>query len=161
MSQEIRYFDYVNHPYDKVSETLTSSAQEVFQAATSSATSRASDVAAALHVKIAGIDIATDIAITIKGVETIPAEVQSPARTVLHLEWEAASSPRLFPFMSADLLIYPLTATETQLELSGTYVPPGGVLGSAIDAVVGHRVAESSVHSFISDVAAHLRKTLR
>ena len=68
--------------------------------------------------------------------------------------------PRLFPFMKAELSIYPLTATETQLDFLGSYEAPFGVLGGAVDAVVGHRIAEASVHRFIKDVAAYLRTEL-
>ena len=35
-----------------------------------------------------------------------------------------------------------------------------GVLGTALDAVVGHRVAEASVLRFVQAVAEHLRQTL-
>jgi hypothetical protein len=65
--------------------------------------------------------------------------------------------PNLFPFMKAELSVYPLTATETQLNLLGNYEPPFGVLGSMIDSVVGNRIAEASVHQFITDVAVYLR----
>ena len=68
--------------------------------------------------------------------------------------------PRLFPIMKADLSIYPLTATETQLDFKGVYEPPLGPLGKAVNAMVGHRIAEVSVHRFVSDVAEYLRKTL-
>ena len=80
--------------------------------------------------------------------------------TRLQLEWEAARMPRLFPIMKADLSIYPLTATETQLDFKGVYEPPLGPLGKAVNAMVGHRIAEVSVHRFVSDVAGYLRKTL-
>jgi hypothetical protein len=62
--------------------------------------------------------------------------------------------------MRAKLGVYPLTATETQLDFAGTYEPPLGAVGGAIDAVVGHRIAEASVHGFVVDVAHHLRETL-
>jgi hypothetical protein len=78
----------------------------------------------------------------------------------MYLEWEAAKMPRLFPFMKAELAIYPLTATETQLDLSGHYEPPLGLLGDAMNAIAGHRIAEASVHRFLTDVAAYLRKAL-
>ncbi len=70
------------------------------------------------------------------------------------------TSARLFPLMKAELTIYPLTATETQLDFLGLYEPPFGAVGKAMNAVVGHRIAEVSVHRFISDVAAYLRKAL-
>ena len=78
----------------------------------------------------------------------------------LMLEWEAAKSPHLFPFMRAELSIYPLTATETQLDFSGYYNPPFGPLGNVINTLVGHRIAEVSVHRFVTDVAGYLRTTL-
>ena len=69
--------------------------------------------------------------------------------------------PRLFPLMKADLFIYPITATETQLDFKGLYEPPLGILGKAINALVGHRIAEACVHRFVSDTAEYLRKTIR
>ena len=80
--------------------------------------------------------------------------------TRLQLEWEAARMAHLFPLMKADLSIYPITATETQLDFIGVYEPPLGPLGKAVNAMVGHRIAEVSVHRFVSDVAGYLRKTL-
>ena len=68
--------------------------------------------------------------------------------------------PRLFPLMKAELSIYPLTATETQLDFQGVYEPPFGPLGKAVNAVVGHRIAEVSVHRFVNDVAGYLRQNL-
>ena len=69
--------------------------------------------------------------------------------------------PRLFPLVKANLSIYPLTATETQLDFKGLYEPPLGLLGKAVNAMVGHRIAEVCVHRFVSDVARYLRETLR
>lgn len=68
--------------------------------------------------------------------------------------------PSLFPFMKAELSIYPLTATETQLDFLGVYEPPLGALGKALNAIVGHRIAEASVHRFVSDVAGYLRQSI-
>ena len=65
-----------------------------------------------------------------------------------------------FSIMKADLSIYPITATETQLDFNGLYESPLGRLGKAVNAIIGHRVAEASVHRFVSDVAGYLRKTL-
>ena len=47
----------------------------------------------------------------------------SPVTRVV-LGWEAASGSSLFPIMSAQLSAWPLMATETQLELEGSYSPP-------------------------------------
>ncbi len=62
--------------------------------------------------------------------------------------------------MRAKLSIYPLTTTETQLDFSGTYEPPLGVLGGAFDAIVSHRIAEASCIGLCPTVAGHLRTAL-
>jgi hypothetical protein len=156
---EIRCYDYVNHPYDQVRDALRQDALTVFQSATKAAASRAQSIAAELHVDIGGIGITTDVSIAIKSIEEKIDAVSAPVTRLL-LEWEAATMPRLFPLMQAELSIYPLTATETQLDFSGLYEPPFGALGKAMNAVVGHRIAEVSVHRFINDVAGYLRQAL-
>lgn len=153
----IRVYDYVNRPYAVVKQRLSEDAVSVFRNATKLAAQRANTLASELHVNIVGIEVGTDISINVTSVETVEKGVKSPESTRIHLEWEAAKMPRLFPLMHAELLIYPLTSTETQLDLEGKYEPPLGIIGSALDAAVGHTIAEASVHRFISDVAAYLR----
>jgi len=158
--REIRCYDYVNHPYEQVRDALKQDALTVFQSATKAATSRARSIAAELHVDIGGIGVKTDIKISVKNIKEKVLDAKSTPATRLLLEWEAATMPRLFPMMKAELSIYPLTATETQLDFSGIYKPPFGAVGKAMNAIVGHRIAEVSVHRFISDVAGYLREAL-
>jgi hypothetical protein len=157
--REIRCYDYVNHPYEQVRDALRQDALIVFQSATKAAASRAQSIAVELHVDIGGIGITTDISIAVQSIEEKIDAVSTPVTRLL-LEWEAATMPRLFPLMKAELSIYPLTATETQLDFSGLYEPPFGAVGKAMNAVVGHRIAEVSVHRFINDVAGYLRQAL-
>jgi hypothetical protein len=160
--REIHCYDYVNHPYEQVRDALTKdAAAAVFQSATRAAASRAQSVASELRVDIGGIGIEADIRVFVKDVKVKDREGLSEPVTRLQLEWEAAANPRLFPLMKADLFIYPLTSTETQLDFKGVYEPPFGALGKAVNAVVGHRIAEVSVHRFVSDVAGYLRQALR
>ena len=156
----IRVYDYINHPFDAVRRKLSAEALEVFRSATKVAALRAKSVASELHVNFAGIEVGTDISISIKSVEDEPKTISSPPMTKIQLEWEAANMPRLFPFMRAELSVYPLTATETQLDLSGNYEPPFGVVGNVIDSILGRRIAEASVHQFIKDIAVYLRSEL-
>ena len=158
--REIHSYDYVNHPYGRVREALTQDALTVFQSATKAAVSRAQSVAAELHVDFAGVGVRTDIKIFLKGIEEKVADSNSGPSTRLLLEWEAAVTPRLFPLMKAELSIYPLTSTETQLDFSGVYEPPFGAVGKTMNAIVGHRIAEASVHRFVGDVAEYLRQAL-
>jgi hypothetical protein len=156
----IRCYDYVNRPYQQVRDALTKNALAVFQSATKAAASRVRSVASELRVEIGGISVEADINIVVTDMEDKAAGVVSGPTSRLQLEWESATLPRLFPFMKADLSIYPLSASETQLDFSGAYSPPLGALGKAMDAVAGHRVAEAAVHRFLSDVAEYLRNTL-
>ncbi len=158
--REIRSYDYVNHPYERVRAALTQDALTVFQAATKAATSRAHSVAAELHVDFGGVAVSTDIRIFVKSIENKVADSSSGPETRLQLEWEAAVTPRLFPFMKAELSIYPLTSTETQLDFLGVYEPPLGAVGKTMNAIAGHRIAEASVHRFVGDVAGYLRQAL-
>ena len=160
MSKSVRSFDYVNHAYEHVREALTADAPAVFRDATKAASQRAYDVASNLRVDIGGVSVAADINIEVKEILEQPRDGQTPPETRIKLEWAASKMSHLFPFMKADLSIYPLTSSETQLEFMGSYDPPMGLVGSAADALVGNRIAEASVHQFVQDVARHLRATL-
>ncbi|HTC36069.1 MAG TPA: hypothetical protein VK724_22005 [Bryobacteraceae bacterium] len=157
--REVRCYDYVNHPYAQVRDVLGKDAPAIFQAATKSANSRAQSIISELRVDVGGIALEADIVITVKKWEEQTAEMSGPS-TRLQLEWQAAKMPGLFPLMKAELVIYPLTASETQLDFAGLYEPPLGVVGKALDAVVGYRIAEVSVHRFVNDVAGYLRQAL-
>jgi hypothetical protein len=157
--REIRCYDYVNQPYERVRDVLQQDAVTIFQSATKSAASRAQSVATELHVEFGGIGIQADVKVSVHNVEQKVDTIPSPA-TILRLEWQATTMPGFFPLMKAELAIYPLTATETQLDFFGHYKPPFGALGEAINAIVGYRIAELSVHRFLSDVAGYLRQTV-
>ncbi len=157
---EIRCYDYVNHPYEQVREALSRDAIAIFQSATKAAASRARSVAAELRVDLGGFAFEADIKISVKNIDQREGDARSGPVTRLQLEWEAATLPRLFPFMNGELSIYPLTSTETQLDFSGVYAPPFGAVGKAMNAIAGHRIAEVTVHRFITDVAGFLRETL-
>ena len=158
--REIHCYDYVNHPYAEVRDRLSKNALWVFQSATRAAASRAQSIASELRVDLGAIGIEADIRISVKNIEVKDREGISEPVTRLQLEWEAATMPRFFPLMRAELSVYPLTATETQLDFRGLYEPPFGALGKAVNAIVGHRIAEASVERFVTDVAQYLRKNL-
>ncbi|HVZ50259.1 MAG TPA: hypothetical protein VG916_15855 [Gemmatimonadaceae bacterium] len=159
--RDLRYFDYVNQPYEKVRAALVKDAVPVFTAATTGASARADAVAAQLKLEIGVIKVGTDIAITVHSVGDLPKVGKQAPGTRIVFEWKAKEAARLFPLMRASLDIYPLTASETQLDFSGHYEVPLGLFGGAIDAVVGYRVAEATIHRFVDEVAEHLRTTLK
>ncbi len=159
VSHHLRVFAYVNHPYARVRTALGADPLAVFQRATSAAAARADALSTELHASIGPIDVSAGIDIRVLSTELGESPVGDEATRVT-LEWQAARSPGLFPVMRAVLSIYALTPTETQLELEGDYQPPLGALGRVVDAAIGHRIAEASVHRFIEQVAGHLRTVL-
>jgi hypothetical protein len=160
MAREIRSYDYVNHPYERVRGVLQQDAAATFRAATRSASARANEVAAALRVEIAGFEVVKDVLIEVAGSNEARDPRLKTMVTRIGLSWAAAANRHLFPLMRAELAVYALSATETQLDFLGHYDPPLGPLGDAIDAVLGRRIAEASVHRFLGDVAAYLRAQL-
>ncbi len=158
--REVRSYEYVNQPYERVRDALLQDPLATFRTATRAAADRAQSVASALRVNVAGIDVGTEIDIRVGSPSEAPREEGRQPSLRIPIEWEAARRPRLFPFMHAELSVYPLTGTETQLDFAGSYEPPLGAVGSAIDAVLGHRIAEASVHRFVGDVAHHVRREL-
>lgn len=158
-AREIRCYDYVNHPYEKVRSLLGKDSLAVFKNATRSAADRADALAAEIHASIGAFEIGAEIDLKINRV-TEDEDGRAHPRTCIELEWAAAKAPRLFPVMKAELWLYPLTATETQLDFRGEYTPPLGPLGSAINALVGHKIAEASVHHVVKDVAEYLKKAM-
>jgi hypothetical protein len=158
--REIRCYDYVNHPYEQVRDVLSKDPLRVFQSATSAAASRARSIASELRIEAGGIAVQADIDISIKKIDEKTSKATGGPVTRLQLEWQAAKIPSMFPIMKAELLVYPLTRTETQLDFSGFYEPPLGALGKTVNAIIGHRIAEGSVHRFVSDVAASLSQNL-
>ncbi len=157
--REIRCYQYVNRPYATVRDALRSDAATIFREATTAASARARAVAASLRVAIVGVEVGAEVSLSVKSIEEEISVLRSPV-TCLRIEWEADKTPSMFPYMDAEFRVYPLTAEETQLDFAGRYAPPLGLLGKAVDALVGHRIAEASVHRFVQDVAEHLKTNL-
>lgn len=158
--RHIRCFDYVNHPYEKVRDVLVANPAPAFSRATKRAAARAESVASQLRVNIGAIELGTEIEISVHSVDEAPGAGRTSPVTRVQFEWKAKQSPHLFPLMHAELSVYPLTGSETQLDFSGQYDPPLGLLGRGVDAVVGNRIADASIHRFVSEVAEYLRTTV-
>ncbi|MEO7112163.1 MAG: hypothetical protein ABI183_17090 [Polyangiaceae bacterium] len=141
-----------------MSEALILDAVGLFQRATQGATGRASALVSTLKLSVAGVEVGKNVVVRVKHVDASSAAPghMAPEATRLSIEWEAETHRGLFPSMRAELLVYPLSAEETQLDLRGTYEPPGGMFGSAADRVLGNRVAKASMHRFLNDLSRGL-----
>src|SRR6266700_443889 len=105
-AREIRAYDYVNRPYERVRDALRQNALTVFQSATKAAASRAQAIAAELHVEFGGIGVKTDINISVKNISEKVVDTSSTPTTRLLLEWDAATMPRLFPLRKGERAVY-------------------------------------------------------
>jgi hypothetical protein len=84
---------------------------------------------------------------------TVGAPIKGPGRLTIPLSWTAEGSTALFPKMDADLMLATLGPNASQLSLRGSYTPPMGAVGRALDRMLMHRVAESSVKGFVDRIA--------
>jgi hypothetical protein len=80
------------------------------------------------------------------------------ASCVVPLTWKATGLAGLFPVLDGDLELAPLGSNSCRLTLSATYVPPLGEVGRVLDRAVLHRVAQSTVRSFLAGVAGSLEE---
>jgi hypothetical protein len=157
----LRFYGYVDRPYEAVRTLLRSRADEVLQRATNTASERARGLIARLHLEASGFDVGVDVRVDLHRKPEDVGVAALPPITHLGISWKAAEKEGLFPSMSADLAISPMTFAETRVEFEGTYRPPLALVGKVFDAAVGHRIAEATVHRFVNDVIEEIRREVR
>ncbi len=157
--RELRCYDYVNQPYAAVHGLLRADTRGLLARATSVAAARAEAVTAKLELRLGPVAIATEVDVDVTSVEETVSPLRTPA-TRFGIDWRARRGQSLFPVMHASLTVYALSGHETQVVFSGQYEPPLGPVGAAIDALVGHHIAEACALRFVQEVAAELRHEL-
>lgn len=65
------------------------------------------------------------------------------------MSWEVPGHAG-FPTFDGFLEVTPLAQHRAQLSVAGAYQPPGGPVGAAFDAVIGHRIADVTIRHFLS-----------
>lgn len=156
----LRYFGYVQSPFEKVRALLHRAPLQLLHRATVSAASRAQSVTASLRLGVEGVEIAVDVRTHLRRIHDDESVAGMPPATSLDLGWEALRAPSLFPLMEAILCASPVSATETQMEIEAHYRPPFGPVGDVLDAAVGYRIAQATVHRFFEDLLDRIRLEL-
>lgn len=82
--------------------------------------------------------------------------IHGSRHTTIPMTWTASGTPGLFPRMEADLVLAPVGPRSSQVSLRGSYEPPLGPVGKALDRAVFHRIAEASVKGFVDRIARAL-----
>ena len=65
--------------------------------------------------------------------------------------------PALFPLLDGDIELAPVGRWSCRVSVDIIYTPPLGGFGARMDRALMHRVAASTVRSFISRIATQLR----
>lgn len=90
--------------------------------------------------------------------KTVRLEIGSPfqhdGEVAIPLSWEATGPTELFPTVDAELILAAHGPGLTQISFRGSYRPPLGGLGEALDKALLHRVAEATVKHFVDRVGA-------
>jgi len=71
---------------------------------------------------------------------------------------EQTSVNRFLPALDGELGIHVDEADRATLVLDARYLPPGGLLGAAVDAVALHRLARQTGQRFLEDVGVGLSR---
>ncbi len=156
----LKFYGYVDRPYGAVRDLLRLQPDDLLKRATLAASERASGLVARLHVGAGGADVGVDVQVKIRQKPDDAAVAGLPEVAHLALTWHAARGEGLFPTMSGELSASPVTFADTQIGFEGTYQPPLGGFGKAVDALIGHRIAEATVHRFVNEVVGEIRRAL-
>ncbi len=156
--RSLRSYDFVDRPYEGVRELLHRDPLKLMQrATTSAAATRASSLIASLHLQVAGFEIGVEVRVFVRGVRDERLGASQTPMTRVELTWEAKSMAPLFPTMLAEITAQPLSSTETQVEIEGSYCPPLGPVGVAIDVAFGNRLGEAVVTRLLEDLVEQIR----
>jgi hypothetical protein len=76
------------------------------------------------------------------------------------LTWIPSDWQFLFPLLEGDLELAPLGPDQCRISLAATYTPALGRFGAQVDRALLHRVAASTVRSFLTQMAAKLQTNI-
>jgi hypothetical protein len=158
--QPLKVLGYVDQPYEAVRNLLQTRGGELLQRATLVAGDRTQGLIARLRVGAAGLEVGVDVRVEVSKQPSEPAVAGLPEVTHLGLSWKAAHGQALFPSMRGDLSATALTFGDTRIAFEGVYTPPFKGVGKALDALIGHRIAEAAVHRFVLDMVEQIRREL-
>lgn len=153
MDRPIYVYTYAGVAFDDAVALLAGDPELLLQDATDVSSAHGDAVLGQLHHDLAGIEVDRDVVIELG--EFDPVEL---TRSIVPVHWRAARGHAWFPTLDATLEVSALSTVPplTQVALVGTYRPPLGPLGAAIDVVGAHGIAEATCHRFVNEVASRL-----
>lgn len=154
--REIHTSAFVNHPYETLNEVVRRDPLGLLHRATDRALDgdRVSATTPADHPGTVELD--RELTVELTSIVEEPDGMLGP-RTRFSLEFRASHHPELLSTMEATLDLLTLGPREAQLDFVGKYRPPYGVVGAAVDRVIGHRILDAAAHRFVESIAELLR----
>lgn len=101
------------------------------------------------------------------GVVTAPIElelgrpIEGMETFTIPMAWRASTATQLFPRMEAEIVVSSLGPITTHVEFRGSYEPPMNGFGKVLDKLALHRVAESTVRSFLKRLTSAIETEAR
>jgi len=77
---------------------------------------------------------------------------------VVPISWQSSELPGLFPVLEGEVELFALGPDRCRISLFVSYVPPFGQLGGYLDRALLHRVAQSTLRSFLVRLAESLER---
>jgi hypothetical protein len=154
--RDIHTYAFVNYPYERVSEVLRRDPLGLIQRANVHAVARARELVGSLRESLGGVEVDGEFLVELTSVAE-ETEVMFGPRTRLGLSWRASHHPHVFPPMDATLDLLTLGPRESQLDFMGDYRPLHGIVGAAVDKVLGYRIVAAAAHRFVESIAERLR----
>lgn len=103
-----------------------------------------------LNVSLPGAELVKEVVATY-GAATDPMRFDEP----WSVHWKPKSGP--YPDFHGELTVRAdETYASSQLELRGSYRPPGGVVGAAFDAVIGNRIARATAQALLERLGTEM-----
>jgi hypothetical protein len=88
------------------------------------------------------------------------APVRQESMETFALRWEATGpAGELFPVLDADLTLIADTDVRSRLVLVGSYRPPLGPAGAAVDRAIMNRIAVATIRSLLDSIAGLLAES--
>lgn len=145
----IYYFSHVPRPFEEVNARFLS----LKEGAVAHAAEHAYEAGEAVRAEVkvgGGFKLSKEVLVTLHP------HNQSPTGTVVPVSIHARGARSLFPGFEGEIEIAALGASLTQVGLRGTYRPPLGFVGSAIDRLLLHRVAEAAIKDLVDQLCGLL-----
>ena len=150
----VRYYVTIDRPIEECRRVLLESPDEWLPNLVQSSEGPAEQLVARMGFSILAVGVRK------RAVVQLGKPLQLRDWLHIPISWEAQPVSELFPRFEGELQLVPMGPNQTKLALAGTYDPPLGDAGRAVDNLVMHTAAEATVKDFVEGLGRRLEKEL-